>query len=180
MRPILSVRDRCWRAGHQVDAKFSDFEYLAPCDWSKMPDNSIDVIWSHDVLEHIPPPVLIYLLGQFRRVLKPSGVMAHHIDNSDHWEHKDKSISRVNFLKFGDLQWKAINCHPLFYQNRLRHSDYVRLIQEAGFNIHRAEAEVCDRSLSALVGLRLASAFRQYDRRDLATITSKIFGTPRS
>lgn len=160
--------------GHTVDAIWPEFDYKAPCDWSKIPNNSVDIIWSRACLEHIPPDILRSILVEFRRILKPGGITAHIIDNSDHWEHKDKSITRVNFLKFGDRTWKAINCHPLFYQNRLRHSDYLSLLQETGFTVLSHNPEICPRTLQAIPSLKLAPKFRDRPHADLATITSQI------
>jgi SAM-dependent methyltransferase len=166
------------KQGHAVRAEFSEFDYLAPCDWSEIADASVDVIWSRACLEHIPPGILRKILRQFRRILKPGGVMAHIVDNSDHWEHKDKSISRVNFLKFGDLTWNAINFHPLFYQNRLRHSDYLTMLQNMGFDVTSQESEICERARVALGDLSLDRRFRGYQRDDLAAITSRIVARP--
>lgn len=166
------------RSGHPTSATWQEFDYRAPCDWQTIPDRSVDIVWSRAVLEHIAPPRLEALLRTIRRVLKSDGVMAHLIDNSDHWEHKDKSISRVNFLKFGDSLWSIVNFHPLMYQNRLRHSDYVRLTQSAGFEIDCAEADVCARSMEALSEMRLARRYRQHDLEDLAAITSRIVARP--
>jgi hypothetical protein len=104
--------------------------------------------------------------------------MAHIIDNSDHWEHKDKSICRANFLKYGRVTWKAINFHPLFYQNRLRHSDYLAAFHDAGFAVTSAEREVCERTKRALETFNLQPEFRRYDKDDLATITSRNVATP--
>lgn len=164
--------------GHAINCQFSEFDYRAPCNWATIPDGSVDIVWSRAVLEHIAPGMIATLFREFRRILKPNGVMAHIIDNSDHWEHQDKSISRVNFLKFGDTVWSIVNFHPLFYQNRLRHSDYLRLINEAGFAIVGSDAEVCSRSAAALDAIVLSTRFRTYDKKDLATITSRVVAKP--
>jgi len=173
-------RARCLLAdsGHPVRAEFADFQYLAPCDWAAIPSSSVDAIWSRACLEHIPPHILREILGQFRRILRSDGVMAHIIDNSDHWEHRDKSISRVNFLKFSDLKWKAINFHPLYYQNRLRHSDYISMFREMGFAVTLSAAEVCEAARTALADMRIDPRFRSYEIDDLATITSRIVAMP--
>jgi SAM-dependent methyltransferase len=165
-------------SGHPVQVEFTDFQYLAPCNWAAIPSSSVDAIWSRACLEHIPPRILRQILGQFRRILKSDGVMAHIIDNSDHWEHRDKSISRVNFLRFGDLTWKAINLHPLCYQNRLRHSDYLSMFREMGFEVTVAAGEICEEARIALADMRIDSHFRGYEIDDLATITSRIVAVP--
>jgi SAM-dependent methyltransferase len=172
------ARETLARRGHPVDARWQDFEYLAPCDWSAIPDASIDVIWSRAVLEHIPPMVIDRLFAQFRRILRPGGVMAHVIDNSDHWEHKDSSISRANFLKFEDGLWNIINAHRLAYQNRLRHYEYRDIIRGAGFSISHERGLVCDRTKAALADMRLCKRYRNVPIVDLAVVLSWFVATP--
>ena len=164
--------------GHPVDARWQDFEYLAPCDWSAIPDASVDIIWSRAVLEHIPPEVIERLLAQFRRILRPGGVMAHVIDNSDHWEHKDSSISRANFLKFEDRIWNVINAHRLAYQNRLRHYEYREIFKAAGFEIGHDRGQVCERTKAALAKMKLCRRYRDVPIDELAVIMSWFVATP--
>ena len=67
--------------------------------------------------------------------------MWHVIDNSDHWPQRNTHISKVNFLKY-----PALN-----YQNGLRHSEYLDMLNEAGFDTVREERVIdqsaCQRSL---------------------------------
>jgi SAM-dependent methyltransferase len=150
----------------------SELEYLVPFNIADVPDRSVDIIFSRAVLEHIPCTVLADLSVQFRRVLKPNGYMAHLIDNSDHYAHRDPSISFVNFLKFSEWQWKLLTLDPLSYTNRLRHSDYRRLFAQTGFEVVAEEKDVDARSLQALQSLPIAPTFRDFDSEDLATATS--------
>lgn len=166
------------RHGHNVTASWSDFDYRAPCDWSKIPDASIDVIWSRACLEHIPPEALRAIFRQFRRILRPNGVTAHVIDNSDHWEHKDKSISRVNFLKFSDTTWRIMSRFDTFATNRLRHSDYLTMFRETGFELLHSEGDLCEKTRAALSSLTLNRRFHAYDSNDLAIVTSEIVARP--
>ena len=39
-------------------------------------------------------------LHESYRLLTPGGLACHYVDNSDRWEHSDKSISQVDFLRF--------------------------------------------------------------------------------
>ena len=63
-----------------------------------------------------------------------TGITTHSIDYSDHYARSDGSLSRFNFLKYYDAQWRPFNSGRQ-YVNRLRHSDYVRMFREAGFTI---------------------------------------------
>ena len=80
----------------------------------------------------MPPDQLVRLLAGLRAVTV--GITTHSIDYSDHYARSDRRLSRFNFLKYDDAQWRPFNS-GLQYVNRLRHSDYVRLFREAGFAI---------------------------------------------
>jgi SAM-dependent methyltransferase len=149
-------------------------EYLAPCDCRALdlPAESVDVVMSRAVLEHIPPEVIDEIFMESRRLLRSGGLACHFVDNSDHWQFEDRSISRVNFLKFSDrvFKWTCIN--SLNYQNRLRHSEYRALLIKYGFTILRDESAIDSDSLAALRNLPIALRFRHFTHKDLATIGS--------
>jgi len=108
--------------------------YIAPGDARDLDlkDNSIDVVATSSVLEHIPRDIIQDILVECRRVLKPSGFMRHTIDYSDHFAHADPSISDFNMLRFSDREWSLYN-PDIHYQNRLRTQDYLKMFSEAGF-----------------------------------------------
>lgn len=148
-------------------------EYLVPWNSRYHAANSIDVIYSRAVLEHVSPPVLERLFQEFRHILRPTGAMCHVIDNSDHWEHQDKTLSRVDFLRYEEgLYWKLATCDPQAYQNRLRHSDYMHLFRRHGWRTVFAQGSPDEKCLSDLKTLELAARFRGRDHRDLAVLTS--------
>lgn len=106
--------------------------YLAPADLLKLAieKHSVDIITSRAVLEHVPPSIIKALFGAFNQLLTTTGVMCHIIDNSDHWEFCDKSISRLNFLKFSQKVFDFLSAmNPLDYQNRLRHTQYIKNVR---------------------------------------------------
>jgi SAM-dependent methyltransferase len=148
--------------------------YLAPCDCRKLnlQAESVDVVTSRACLEHIPPDVLEDIFRESHRLLKPGGLACHWVDPSDHWEHHDKRLSRINFLKYPDsvFRWTYIN--PLNYQNRLRHPEYAQLLAQTGFRIVREAREVDEASLRALSNMRVAERFRKFSDEDLATVDS--------
>lgn len=147
------------------------YAYCVPWHAARQPDCSLDVIVSRTVLEHIPPDVLEGYMRQFRRVLRPGGVMCHNVDNSDHWQHQDRSISRLNFLRYEDgLLWRLASASA--YQNRLRHSDYVAMFDRTGWQPILADGPPDEQCLRDLETLPLAARFRDRDPRDLAVLSS--------
>jgi SAM-dependent methyltransferase len=148
--------------------------YLAPCDCRKLalPAESLDVVTSRACLEHIPPDVLQDIFHESYRLLKHGGLACHWVDPSDHWEHQDKSLSRVNFLKYSDALFRWTYINPINYQNRLRHPEYVELLGKAGFRLVREERKVDEASLRSLPHMRIAERFRRFSYEDLATVDS--------
>jgi SAM-dependent methyltransferase len=148
--------------------------YLAPCDCRKLKlaSGSVDVVTSRACLEHIPPEVLQDIFNESHRLLRPGGIACHWIDLSDHWEHHDKALSRVNFLKYSDRLFRWTYVNPLNYQNRLRHPEYAAMLSKAGFRILREDRKVDEGSLRALSTMRIAERFRVFSPEDLATIDS--------
>lgn len=150
-----------------------DPEYLVPWDASGHETGSVDLIISRAVFEHVPEPLLQQFMVQFHRVLRPGGAMCHLVDNSDHWQHTDRKLSRINFLRFGNgLLWRAAQLNAHAYQNRLRHSDYLRLFEDGGFTVVLSSGEPDPKCLRDLETLPLAPAFRNRNREDLAILTS--------
>jgi len=134
----------------------------------------VDAIFSHSVLEHVPLPVIKNLLEGARQILRPGGMISHQIDNSDHREHGDSRLCRVDFLRYPDRVWSYFCLHPQDFTNRLRHSDYTRMIEEAGFVIAYERSFIDEKSRAAISHIPLASRFRGYKLDDLATIHSNI------
>lgn len=168
----------------QVERSLADDfapRYLAPWNSRAHPPLSADIIYSRAVLEHVPPSVIAQLLTDFQRILRPNGAMVHVVDNSDHWEHQDKSLSRVDFLRYEEsAHWKMATWDPQDYQNRLRHSDYLHLFADHGWAVAHAEGLPDEKCLQDLENIPLAARFRGRDHRDLAVLTSTFLLRPRA
>jgi hypothetical protein len=132
-------------------------------------DEKVDCSCSNEVLEHVPPDQLVRLLAGLRAVT--TGVTTHSIDYSDHYARSDGSLSRFNFLKYDDAQWRPFNSGRQ-YVNRLRHSDYVRMFREAGFTI--LEESSVPGEPTAEVMNNVASQFRKYEPADLFALKGRI------
>lgn len=149
-------------------------DYLVPWNPAAQPGGSVDLIISRATFEHVPAAALESFLAQFHRILRPGGATCHLIDNSDHWQHKDRGLSRLDFLRYEDssLIWRLAQVNAQAYQNRLRHSDYRRMFQVAGFEVVLERGGPDAKCLADLAMLPLASRFRGMEAEDLAVLTS--------
>lgn len=156
--------------------------YLAPGDASdsKLPDNSIDYHISYTVYEHIPEEVLVAIVKEGNRIIKPCGYFLNTIDFSDHFEQMDKNISRINFLQYTNEEWDKYADNRYMYMNRLRFDDYERIFLQAGHEILSVEKFYNDRSTALLESgtFHLDSRFKNRPMEVLkvieATFISKI------
>lgn len=100
-------------------------EYMSHADASNLglPVSSVDFHISYNVLEHIPPDVIVNILKEGSRVVRDDGLFIHRIDFSDHFSHTDSSITSINFLQFSDEEWKRLVGNWYMYVNRLRVDD---------------------------------------------------------
>ena len=146
--------------------------YLAPFDPALVTDGSLDYVLSRTVLEHIEPDDIVAVLSAMRPKLKPGGLMIHFIDNSDHLEFGDKSISRIHFLTLSEQRHALINRLIRDGENRLRHHEYPALFERAGFRVVSASGFVHEPTKSSASTLRLTAPFSDMRPEDLATLTS--------
>lgn len=149
--------------------------YLAPAALEDFDDQSFDTVVSKDTLEHIPAAKIESLMREIRRVLKPDGLAIMKIDYGDHYYRFDRSITRFNFLKFSNAEWKTYNS-SFHYQNRLRHSEYLTLFRSAGFDIIEERVERC--TPVEEVSTSLADRFKPFSLQDLFTLNAIIVARP--
>lgn len=112
-------------------------QYIAPGDAAntKMQPRSIDFHTSYTVFEHIPLEVLRNIVEEGGRIITDDGLFVHRIDYSDHFSHSDKTIPRINFLRYSNKEWNRYAGNRYMYMNRLRHDDYISLFRDAGHHI---------------------------------------------
>jgi SAM-dependent methyltransferase len=130
-----------------------------------LPNAKFDLINSNNTFEHIFPGILIDILKEFKRLLKPHGLTSHQIDMSDHFAHLDKSITIYNYLQFSDAAWNRID-NSIQPQNRPRITDYRKLFQQAGFKI--LEEISRPGSIEDLRKVKLADKYKVYAESELA------------
>jgi SAM-dependent methyltransferase len=146
-------------------------DYRAPGDASRtgLEDGSVDAHFSYNVFEHVPGDAIEKILAEARRILKPGGVCVHYVDPSDHFAHFDRTITRINFLRFDDTGWDRLAGNRFAYHNRLRDADYRALFARAGLELKFCRFDVEPRSLSALRdGFPLAEPWRGRSPEELA------------
>lgn len=169
-------------AALSADARFEHFpfRYLAPFDANELADASVDVVVSRAVLEHIPEAVIEQLMRQLSGKLSRQGVMVHCVDHSDHLSHKDKRLSMVNFLTWPDWQHSLVNKLTREGENRLCHSDYIRLFERAGFDLLFEERTIHQPTAAVVPELKLQPRFRDRSLQDLATMRSLFVIAPKA
>ena len=97
----------------------------------RIPDESVDFIWSQAVLEHIRKHDFEDTMKELRRILKPSGACSHRIDLRDHLS------ASLNNLRFSDALWESeFFARSGFYTNRLGYEELLAQFKAAGFQIN--------------------------------------------
>jgi hypothetical protein len=113
------------------------------------------------------------VLVDARKLLTPEGLAIHAIDYSDHYARSHSGLSRFNFLTFSSADWGKYN-PSLHYVNRLRHSEFVRLFNEAGYELVLNQPTVAAADESIL--RQLADEFKELSVDDLFTLRAWVVG----
>jgi hypothetical protein len=153
------------------------FHYLAPGDAraTGLGPNSIDLVFSYGVLEHLSPRDLRELSAEQRRILRQKGLVYHWINLQDHYRNIDKSLSGVNFLQYGEKFWATFIDSSIHYQNRLRKPDYIKLFEASGGSILHSEHLLRESDLCMLQIMKIDRRFDHYSKTDLAVWSLDVF-----
>jgi SAM-dependent methyltransferase len=145
-------------------------DYRAPGDATStaLPNESVDVVFSTSVLEHMPPDMIEGAFAEAWRILKPGGVMFHAINCGDHYAYSDRSLHQLHYLQFSPAEWDRWN-NEFLYQNRLRANDFVALAKRAGFSI-----ELDAHRSTEIDGVPIDGSFAHYTREQLAITNLEI------
>lgn len=152
--------------------------YMVPFAAADVPDASLDFIVSRTVLEHIDPDVIVTLHRELLPKLKKDGLVVHVVDHSDHLEHRDKSISKLNFLTWSTGWHRWINALTREGENRLRHHEYPALFQRAGYDLLSGTGTIHEGALKSLEAMKLAEPFATMPKAELAVLTSTYVLSP--
>jgi len=147
-------------------------EYRCPADagHTGLPEKSVDIVVSTNVLEHINPHDLRRIHAEAYRLLVPGGLAVHRVDVGDHFATIDRRITTGNFLQFSEEDWRWYGGSGLSYHNRLRCTDHVRLLEEAGFDEVRHQVRVDEVTSGAIKdgSLAVSAGFGGHNIDDLA------------
>ena len=114
-----TIRDRVKRL-----KKLSDIE-----------SNSIDLILSNSVLEHVAVDDFSALINNLNRVLKPEACMLHIVDYKDHFFKYP-----YHFLQFSNVVWnRYLNPGDL---PRWRLNDHLKLLASANLSVEILDSEI--------------------------------------
>jgi SAM-dependent methyltransferase len=102
----------------------------------RIPDASVDVVFSHAVLEHVRAGEFEDVQRELRRVLAPGGVASHTVDLRDHLHES------LNNLRFPSRLWETGPVHRGgFYTNRIGYDECLAIFARAGFSAEVVDVE---------------------------------------
>lgn len=155
--------------------------YRAPADARSvdLPDASVDLATSCDVIEHIPLSDLPAILGECRRLLAPGGLLHVRVDYQDHYWYFDAAVSPYNFLRYSEPRWRRVN-PGLHYQSRIRHPQLLEMAESAGFTVVEDQHPVpSNDDLAQLSRVPPAAEFRHLAPEELAIRYASLTLSPR-
>jgi hypothetical protein len=138
-----------------------------------LPADSVDLVFSQAVLEHVPLAEFAATARELHRVQSAGGVGSHRVDFKDHLQ------GSLNNLRFSEAAWEKpwFAKRSGFYTNRLRFSAITAAFESAGFAV-----AVIDQNRWArppLPRAALAPAFRALSDDDLRTSGAALLLTKR-
>ena len=123
---------------------------------------SVDLVVSAGVLEHVKRDHVGGLVKEFNCLLKPGGFSMHSINLGDHLQAYDRHVSEKNYLKYSDKIWHRLFQNEVQYINRLQRPEWLALFDEAKFKL------VDEESTSVSLGkLRVHEKYGALSKADL-------------
>ena len=139
---LLSINPKEFHNNPQGLLKDLRIFYDAPQDISDLSNfHEYDFCISRHTLEHIPKKSLKKIFKNISHIMKIDGLFISCIDYSDHYSHSSKKLSAINYLRYNSFIWFFLN-PPNHFQNRLRHSDHIKLMNNSNFEIITDEINI--------------------------------------
>ncbi|WP_295392729.1 class I SAM-dependent methyltransferase [uncultured Thiodictyon sp.] len=157
-------------AGDTVAFSPDRIVYLAPCEAQTMPlpDRSIDVLFSHAVLEHVKHPAAV--CREFSRVLRPGGYFSHVIDLRDHFDPLGLAM-----LRYPAWLWHLMSSNSHGHVNRCRAVHFEQFFNDAGATLLQSQATQMLRDV-ALIPAVLSKEFADLSLNQLQIIGLSVVG----
>ena len=120
---FLSLLDIEYHNNVQLD-NMEDCKRVIPVETS--------LIFSNNVLEHIPLGILEKILSNCQYILSNTkkSLQLHHVDLSDHFSHMIPSLHPLNFYRFRESFWEALSRNSYAYTNRLTIYDFKLMLKK--------------------------------------------------
>jgi hypothetical protein len=173
--------------------------YHAPGDSSRtdLEEGSVDLVYSHSVLEHVSKKTVYDLIMESKRVLKKTGIAYHLIGEHDHYsgssppivhtqpsyvrsgEHDhysgyNKKISKVNFLKYSEFWWSFFIKNKISYHNRLREKQFLSIFKECNAKIVCLENKTDPNDINILRNMKIDNSFHGMSYEELAIYDTEL------
>jgi SAM-dependent methyltransferase len=138
----------------------------------KIPDKSVDFIWSNAVLEHVRKSEFLATSYELRRILRDDGVCAHTIDFKDHLG------GALNNLRFPTRVWESdFMARSGFYTNRIGYAKMLDIFKKVGFDVNIIQVKRWD--CLPTPRSRLAKEFRNISEEHLLVQGAQVVLKPR-
>ena len=141
-----------------------DFQYVVEPSGSlrRFGDDSFDLVFSFNVLEHVREEILPEFTQDVGRLLKPGGYSIHQIDLGDHLSYYHAMNIEKNYLRYADATWKRRFENEVQYFNRVQRPEWLSLFEEAGLLL--VDEQPLRRDIGAIA---VDEKYEHMDRRDL-------------
>jgi hypothetical protein len=117
----------------EIDLTNHDFKELKDFKFENV------VIFSKATLQHIPLEIIRKIHDNLKNKF-PNHAVYHLINCNDHRNHTDRNLSKYDFLKYSEDEWKVK--HTRFdYHNRLRKIEYEDFFKNLGYKIEILDFE---------------------------------------
>ncbi|MDO8723776.1 MAG: class I SAM-dependent methyltransferase [Syntrophales bacterium] len=103
---------------------------------AQIESESVDLIFSQAVLEHLSKREFGQTMQECRRILRPNGICSHQVDLRDHLG------DALNNLRFSERVWESeFFAKSGFYTNRIRYNQMLQLFSDAGFAVEVTDVQ---------------------------------------
>jgi SAM-dependent methyltransferase len=145
---------------------------LAPVDTTALPDatGTFDLVVSNLVMQCIPDALVVPVLRESARILKPSGWSIHRIRMTDEYAFSDPHQHHLHYLTYQKATWDRWFNHRLKNQNRWRASHFLDAFRDVGFLLREVRRHQDTSGAAYLQKVPLALEFQSCDEDDLNTI----------
>lgn len=123
---------------------------------------NFDIIITSAVLEHLSQSLVEKAIMNLKNYLKTGGMMIHEIDLRDHIN----PASPFVFYKYSPEQWESLTGDTIFYTNRLRAVDYLKMFAKLNFKVRFLEAD----SQPLPERIKIDDFFRRYKKEELESV----------